>query len=114
MFSNFFQPSMYSREKNASNAEVFFDESQKISGIVVGVAGVVASASTAVVTTYCSNDVIAASLVWQALGACAISTAGSESSTVFNFFPLLLILQPFFQWFFLIHRRVNWDELIPS
>jgi hypothetical protein len=72
----FFQPSIYSREKNSTNEEIFFDESQKVTGLVVGLFGLITSSILPVLTTSFTTDAIGAILIWQAIGACATSTTG--------------------------------------
>jgi hypothetical protein len=68
---------VYSRDSNRTNSsEIFFDESQKLSGLVVALLALVTSSATPNILSACDGDVIGPTLVWQAAAAMAISATG--------------------------------------
>jgi hypothetical protein len=69
-----FQPSVYSETNNGTL--VFFDQSQRTSGLIVGVLGLVSASILSTTTASCSTENLWPILTWQAMAACATSMTG--------------------------------------
>ena len=68
---------MYSDQTNNTEfQETFFDQSQRVAGLVVGIVGLVASSLLPGITASCPTDIIWSIMTWQAIGACATSLTG--------------------------------------
>ncbi len=68
---------MYSEQaNNIEYQENFFDQSQRVAGLVVGIVGLVSSSLLPGITASCPTDIIWPIMTWQAIGAFATSLTG--------------------------------------